>query len=127
MIALRQIYRCETCGNVLEVMYVSSDSLACCDKPMDLMVENSMDAAHEKHVPVVEGNDFGVFVRVGAVPHPMEEKHYIAFIEVVTKDNMVLRKELRPGNIPEAEFPIALSDVLYAREYCTLHGLWKNA
>ena len=76
--------------------------------------------------PVVTGNDYGVTVAVGSLPHPMEEKHYIAFIEVVTSDGMVLREELVPGAEPKAAFPIPLSDVAYAREYCSLHGLWKN-
>lgn len=127
MIALKQLYRCAICGNVVEVVYAGAEALVCCGEPMSLMVENSVDAAKEKHVPVIEGDDNGVTVKVGSIPHPMEEKHYIAFIELITKDNMVLRAELKPGMEPIAHFSVALSEVLYAREYCNLHGLWKNA
>lgn len=94
---------------------------------MTLMVENSVDAAKEKHVPVVEGDENSVTVKVGSVPHPMLAEHYIAFIELITKDDMVLRTELKPGMAPEAVFPVPLSKVLYVREYCNLHGIWKNA
>jgi superoxide reductase len=126
MIALKQIYHCPICGNVVEVLYTGAGALVCCGQPMQLLVENSVDAAKEKHVPVIEGKDNVTIVKVGAIPHPMEEKHYIAFIEVITKDNLILRAELKPGSEPQAVFPVALNNVLYVREYCSLHGLWKN-
>jgi superoxide reductase len=126
MIALKQIYHCTLCGNVVEVIYTGAGSLVCCGQPMQLLVENSVDASKEKHVPVIEGKDNVITVLVGSIPHPMEEKHYIAFIEVITKDNLILRAELKPGAEPKAVFPVALSNVLYVREYCNLHGLWKN-
>ena len=126
MINLRQLYHCPICGNVVEVLFAGADALVCCGQPMKLLVENSVDAAKEKHVPVIQDLGDAVKVSVGAVPHPMEEKHYITMIEVIT-EKMVLRHEFKPGDIPEAIFPVKLSEVLYAREYCNLHGLWKNA
>jgi len=125
MIALRQLYHCPICGNVVEVLYDGADALVCCGQPMKLLVENSVDAAREKHVPQIEDLGEKVKVTVGSVPHPMEEKHYIVFIEVIT-EKMVLRYELDPGDAPEAIFPVPMKDVLYVREYCNLHGLWKN-
>lgn len=126
MTALRQIYHCPLCGNVVEVLYTGAGDLVCCGEPMNLLKENSVDAAREKHVPVITDLGGKVKVSVGSVPHPMEEKHYIAFVEIVT-EKCVYRHELKPGDAPEAEFPVAFADVLYAREYCNLHGLWKNA
>lgn len=125
MIALRQIHYCPICGNLVEVLIAGADALVCCGQPMKLLVENSVDAAKEKHVPVLEDLGDKVKVSVGSVAHPMEEKHYIVLIEVLTAD-MVLRKELKPGDAPEAIFPVKMDEVLYAREYCNLHGLWKS-
>jgi superoxide reductase len=127
MIVLKQLYYCAICGNVVEVLYAGAEALVCCGEPMQLLEENSVDAAKEKHVPIIDGNEQSVTVKVGSIPHPMEEKHYIAFIELITKDDMVLRAELKPGMEPVAVFPIPMSKVLYAREYCNLHKLWKNA
>lgn len=117
------IYKCEMCGNIVEVLHEGVGELVCCGKPMKLMVENTVDASKEKHVPVIERKGSGILVKVGAVPHPMEDKHFIEWISV-TKDNSVMRKFLKPGEKPEAEFPLAL-DGVSAREYCNLHGLWK--
>jgi superoxide reductase len=126
MVALKQIYHCPICGNVVEVLYAEDGTLVCCGQPMNLLVANSVDAAKEKHVPIIEAKDNTIIVKVGSVPHPMEEKHYIVFIEVITKDNMILRAELKPGQEPMATFPVALSNVELVREYCNVHGLWKN-
>jgi len=125
MIAIRQIYFCPLCGNVVEVLKAGADALVCCGEPMKLLVENSVDAAKEKHVPVIEDLGDKVLVKVGSVAHPMEEKHYIVMIELITKD-LILRADLNPGDAPEAIFPVKMADVVYAREYCNLHGLWKN-
>jgi superoxide reductase len=125
MTELRQIYHCPLCGNVVEVLFTGAGELVCCGEPMNLLKENSVDAAREKHVPVITDLGGKIKVTVGSVPHPMEEKHYIAMIEVIT-EKQVYRAELKPGDAPEAVFPVALADVLYAREYCNLHGLWKN-
>jgi superoxide reductase len=121
----KQIYYCPICGNVIEVLYAGAPALVCCGQPMELLEEKSADFALEKHVPVVEAQGEGVLVKVGSTKHPMTEEHYIAFIEVVTKD-LVLRAELKPGDEPEAFFPVKKSDVLYAREWCNKHGLWKG-
>jgi superoxide reductase len=119
-----QIYRCEICGNVVEVLHEGVGELVCCGQPMKLFVENTVDAAREKHVPVVEKTDGGVKVSVGSVPHPMEQKHYIEWIEVIA-DGKAYRQFLKPGDAPEATFDIAAEEVT-AREYCNVHGLWKG-
>jgi superoxide reductase len=124
MISLRQIWHCHLCGNVVEVVFAGGGELVCCGQPMNLLKENSVDAAKEKHVPVVTDLGDKIEVTVGSVPHPMEEKHYIAFIEVIT-EKKVYRKELKPGDEPKAKFPVKLAKVLTVREYCNLHGLWK--
>jgi superoxide reductase len=91
---------------------------------MKLLKENTVDAAKEKHVPIIEKTDKGYKVKVGSVAHPMEEKHYIEWIELIS-DGVVLRQFLNPGDIPEAEFELS-SEKVSAREYCSLHGLWKS-
>jgi superoxide reductase len=118
-----QVYRCEICGNIVEVLHVGKGQLVCCGKPMKLMKENTVDASLEKHVPVIEKAEKGVTVRVGSVPHPMEEAHYIEWIELMV-DGRVTRQFLKPGEKPEAFFPVEGQN-LTAREYCNLHGLWK--
>ncbi|UCE06288.1 MAG: desulfoferrodoxin [bacterium] len=123
MTQLNQIYKCEICGNIVEVLHTGVGELVCCGEPMELLVENTVDAAKEKHVPVIEKSGNKVTVKVGSVAHPMEEKHYIEFIEVMA-DGKVYRKFLKPGEKPEATFEIT-SAKLTAREYCNLHGLWK--
>ncbi|HOV16407.1 MAG TPA: desulfoferrodoxin [Candidatus Cloacimonadota bacterium] len=126
MIALQQLYHCPICGNVVEVQYVGGGTLVCCGKEMELLNANSVDAAKEKHVPIVEGDETSVTVKVGSVPHPMLAEHYIAMVEVITSDNQVLKQELKAGMEPLAVFNIPLSKVLFAREYCNIHGLWKS-
>ncbi len=121
-----QIYKCEICGNIIEVLHGAGGQLVCCGAPMKLLKENTVDASLEKHVPVIEKTKKGILVKIGSVPHPMEEKHYIEFIEVITKDNKSDKKFLNPGEKPEAEFCIDFDNVLFAREYCNLHGLLKN-
>jgi superoxide reductase len=118
-----QVYKCEVCGNIVEVLHAGKGELVCCKQPMKLFVENTVDAAKEKHVPVVERTAHGIKVTVGSVPHPMEEKHYIEWIEIIA-DGKAYRQFLNPGDAPEATFNIAAQQVT-AREYCNLHGLWK--
>ena len=118
-----EVYKCEVCGNIVEVLHGGKGDLVCCGQPMKLLVENTVDAAKEKHVPVVQHTASGFKVSVGTVPHPMEEKHYIEWIEVIA-DGEAYRKFLNPGDAPEAEFAIKAKQVT-AREYCNLHGLWK--
>ena len=119
-----QIYKCEICGNIVEVLHAGQGELVCCGQPMKLQSENTVDAAKEKHVPVVEKTSDGVKVKVGSVAHPMEEKHYIEWVQVIAGDRSY-RIFLNPGGAPEATLETKLEDVM-AREYCSLHGLWRT-
>jgi len=112
------------CGNITEVLFAGAGELVCCGQPMQLLQEKTEDQGNEKHVPVIEKTETGVTVKVGSVPHPMEEKHYIQWVEVLA-DGKVYRKFLKPGDAPEAEFDISATNIV-AREYCNLHGLWKS-
>jgi len=118
-----QVYKCEICGNIVEVLHAGGGDLVCCGQPMKRTVENTVDAAKEKHVPVIEKVPGGFKVKVGSVAHPMEEKHYIEWIEIVA-DGKAYRQFLNPGQAPEATFMIEAAAIT-AREYCNLHGLWK--
>jgi len=118
-----QVYKCEICGIVAEVLDAGAGELVCCGEPMTLLEENIVDASREKHVPVVTKVEGGLRVAVGSVPHPMEAKHFIQWIEVLA-DGKLYRQSLQPGGKPEAFFPIQ-ADKVIAREYCNLHGLWK--
>lgn len=118
-----EVYKCDLCGNIVEVLFGSDGTLVCCGQDMTLLAENTVDAAKEKHVPVIEKIDGGVKVKVGEVAHPMEDKHFIQWIEIIA-DGQVYRKFLNPGDAPEAEFKVT-ADSIVAREYCNLHGHWK--
>jgi superoxide reductase len=124
MTAKLQIYKCPICGNIVEMVHAGGGELVCCGKPMLLVTENSVDAAKEKHVPVISKIEGGYQVTVGSVLHPMEEKHYIEWIELIA-DGKAYRQFLNPGEAPEASFSIVAQTVT-AREYCNLHELWKN-
>ena len=119
-----QVYKCDACGNIVEVLHGGGGELVCCGEPMKLLVENTVDAAKEKHVPVIEKVAGGFKVNVGSVAHPMEDKHYIEWIEIIA-DGEAYRQFLNPGEAPEATFNIAAEQIT-AREYCNLHGLWKT-
>jgi len=121
---LKQIYRCNICGNIVTVLHAGVGELVCCGQPMELLVEKTEDAGLEKHVPIVEKTGNKVKIKVGSVPHPMEQNHYIEWIEIIA-DDAVYRKFLKPGDEPEAEFEIT-AEKIEAREYCTIHGLWKS-
>lgn len=118
-----QVYKCNVCGNIVEILHPGVGQLVCCGQPMQLLVANTVDAAQEKHVPVIEKTERGVKVKVGSVPHPMEEKHYIEWIEIIA-DGQVYKKFLKPGDKPEAEFCVQ-AEKIQAREHCNLHGLWQ--
>lgn len=118
-----EIYKCEVCGNIVEVVHGAGAPLVCCGQPMTLLVENTVDAAKEKHVPVIEIGDGFVKVSVGSVLHPMEEKHYIEWIELVA-DGKAYRQFLNPGDTPIATFNVTAKSIT-ARELCNLHGLWS--
>ncbi len=119
-----QVYKCDVCGNIVEVVHGGEGELVCCGQSMKLMTENTVDAAKEKHVPAIDKVSGGVKVKVGEVAHPMEEKHYIEWIEVIA-DGKAYRQFLSPGEAPEAVFMIEAGDIT-AREYCNIHGLWKK-
>jgi len=119
-----EVYKCEICDNLIEVLYGGKGGLSCCDNPMKLMQEGTTDASKEKHVPVIEKTATGYKVKVGSVPHPMETAHWIQWIELVA-DGVSYTRLLEPGNAPEAEFCIADAKNVVAREYCNLHGHWK--
>ena len=121
----REVYKCNKCGNVVEVLDASKPAIVCCGEEMEKLVAQTEDATNEKHVPVVKETENGVEVVVGTTLHPMTEKHQIVFIEVITKDNMVLRADLNPDQEPKAEFPVQKSEIETVREYCNIHGLWK--
>ena len=123
MTELNEIYKCTVCGNIVEIIHTSAGELVCCGQPMQLQKENSVDASQEKHVPVLEDTGKGLKVTIGSVPHPMEEEHYIEWLEIIA-DGKAIRKHLKPGNPPETIF-YKIADKLTVRAYCNLHGLWK--
>ncbi len=119
-----QVYKCNICGNIVEVLHGGAGELVCCGEPMELLDEKTADTGKEKHVPVIEKVDGGYKVKVGSVPHPMEEKHYIEWIELLA-DGKAYRQFLEPTVAPEALFHIE-ADSISAREHCNVHGLWKG-
>ncbi|MDH7506594.1 MAG: desulfoferrodoxin [Candidatus Thermoplasmatota archaeon] len=121
----KEIYKCNICGNIVEVLHAGVGELVCCGQPMELQKEKTQDSAIEKHVPYIEKTKEGILVKIGQnQDHPMEEKHYIEWIEL-TADGAVYKKFLKPGDKPQAKFEIKASKI-EAREYCNIHGLWKN-
>jgi superoxide reductase len=122
---IMQVYRCNVCGNIVEMLHAGDGDLICCAQPMVLYVENTTDASREKHVPVVEKVTGGIKVKIGSAPHPMEAKHYIEWIEVIDGNN-VCRKALSPGDKPEAVFTCCCEPAsVIVRALCNIHGLWK--
>ncbi len=124
MTKLFDVYKCDVCGNIVKVVHASGGTLVCCGQPMVLQQEKTADAGKEKHVPVVEKTAKGIIVKIGSIPHPMEEKHYIEWVEVKSGENLYI-KGFKPGEKPEAEFCISDANVK-ARIYCNVHGLWTN-
>ena len=125
MTELRQIYKCNICGNIVDVLHSGVGQLVCCGQPMELLTEKTEDVGLEKHVPVIERVGNKVKVKVGSVQHPMEEKHYIEWIEIIA-DSKTCRKFLKPGAKPEAEFETT-AEKIEAKEYCNIHELWKSS
>ena len=119
-----QVYKCEVCGNMVEVIHDGPGQLVCCNQPMTLQEENTVDAAQEKHVPVIEKTAEGIVVKVGSVEHPMQDSHFIEWIQLLA-DGKAYRQFLNPGEKPVATFKVEGKE-LSAREYCNLHGLWKK-
>lgn len=124
MTEILQIYKCTICGNVVEVVHAGRGQLVCCGQPMSLMEIKTTGEGKEKHIPVIERDGNRVVVEVGSVPHPMEENHYIEWIEVID-DGFVQRVQLKPKDEPKAEF-IVTGEKITARAYCNVHGLWQN-
>ena len=124
MTEINQIYHCSICNDIVEVLHNGSGQLTCCDQPMELLVAKNTDIGFEKHVPVIEKTETSVTVKVGSIPHPMEEAHYIEFIEIIANDK-VYKKFLKPGDEPIASFEIKTEKV-EARIYCNIHGLWQS-
>lgn len=121
----KQVYKCEICGNIVEVLNIGAESLVCCGQAMILQEEKIDDAGNEKHVPVTEKTEYGYKIKVGSNEHPMEENHFIEWIEINTDDGKSGKKFLNPGDKPEAEFYVK-ANVVTARAYCNVHGLWKS-
>ncbi len=119
-----EVYKCMVCGNIVEALHGGVGELVCCGQPMENLVAKTADEGREKHVPVIEKVDGGIKVKVGSVPHPMEDKHYIEWIEILA-DGKAYRQFLNPGDAPEAVFSIE-ADSVSARKHCNVHGLWKG-
>lgn len=124
MTQLKQVYKCSICGNIVEVLHTGAGELVCCGQPMDLKEEKNEDEGLEKHLPVIEKTENGVLVKIGSVAHPMEEEHYIEWIEIIDNGRSC-RKFLKVGDAPEAEFKTT-SENIQARAYCNVHGLWRS-
>jgi len=125
MVELNQIYKCNVCGNIVEVVHASVGTLVCCGQPMELLHPKDISQeGNEKHVPIIKKLKTKIRVRVGSKPHPMEEKHHIEFIELVV-NGKVYREYLKPGQVPYAEF-CDMGEHVHARIYCNVHGLWKS-
>jgi superoxide reductase len=125
MTKIKEIYKCNVCGNIVEVLHAGVGELVCCGEPMELLKEKTQDASVEKHVPYIEKTKEGILVKVGQnLDHPMEEKHYIEWIQIIA-DGAAYRKFLKPGDKPQAKFEIKAVKI-EAREYCNIHGLWKS-
>ena len=120
-----QVYKCEICGNIVEVVHGGAGELVCCGQPMTLLDAKTADQGKEKHVPVIEKIEGGYKVKIGSVPHPMEEKHFIEWVELIA-GGKAYREFLKPGAAPEAVFKVETAQAS-AREYCSVHGLWKNS
>lgn len=125
-----QVFRCDSCGGVIEALSESDCDPSCCGDPMRALAENSTDAAKEKHVPVLDIRSDGIMVSVGSVAHPMEAAHFIEWIELLVpgpdgKPNRSYRAFLKPGDKSEAFFPISAPKA-WAREHCNKHGLWRS-
>ena len=125
MTKLNEIYKCEICGNTVEMMIPGAGEMVCCGSPMVLMLEKEMaDVGTEKHKPVIEKTVDGITVKVGSIPHPMEEAHHIVWIEAIYKTGEVSRFNLEVGQAPQAKF--WGSDIVKVRAYCNIHGLWAT-
>ena len=127
MVKQKGIYKCEICGNVVSVLEAKDPMIICCGQEMTLLEEKTQDEGKEKHVPIIEKTESGIKVKVGSVPHPMDDDHYITLIQLIKGNDVVIGKRLKPGDKPEAEFCcLAETEDLKARILCNIHGLWTN-
>jgi superoxide reductase len=124
MTKLKEIYKCAICGNIVEILHNGAGELVCCGQPMNLLTEKGGDVGAEKHVPVIETTTEGFLIKVGSVPHPMEEAHYIEWIETQTSEGSC-KKFLKPGDSPEFMIKGDVK-IIKARCYCNIHGLWQS-
>jgi len=124
MAKLNGIYKCNICGNIVSVIEAGKGELVCCGQPMELLEEKTEDEGKEKHVPIIEISGNKVIVKIGSVPHPMEDKHYIELVQLIKDGNVVVGKRLSPGDEPKAEFCVESTKGLKARILCNIHGLW---
>ena len=120
----KQIFKCNVCGHIIEVLHPGVGELVCCNQPMALAIEKTQDEGQEKHQPIIEKTETGVKIKVGSTPHPMTAEHYIEWIEIFV-DGHSYKKFLSPGEVPEAEFCLT-AEKIEARAYCNVHGLWQN-
>ncbi|MEA3355267.1 MAG: desulfoferrodoxin [Patescibacteria group bacterium] len=121
-----QVYKCNICGNIVEILETGAGELHCCNQAMVLMTEKTSDEGLEKHVPVIEKSGSKIKVTVSTTKHPMEKDHHIQWVELTTKDQ-VIRKTLKPDQTPIVEFDLNTNDSpIKARAYCNLHGLWSS-
>ena len=127
MTEIKEIYRCNVCGNIVEMVHGGVGELICCGQPMELLIVRQTDVGPEKHIPIIEKTEKGIKVKVGEVPHPMEENHYIEWVELII-DGKAYREFLEPGDDPEVEFNLTIPEdsTLKVREYCNIHGLWHS-
>ncbi|NCB31069.1 MAG: desulfoferrodoxin [Clostridia bacterium] len=121
-----RFFLCKHCGNLVNMIHSSGVPIICCGEPMTELVPGSVDASHEKHVPVITVNGDSVTVEVGSIAHPMAEEHYIEWIQLQTEHG-VQRKCLKPGEAPKATFLLNGEKPLAAYAYCNLHGVWQAA
>ncbi|MFW6285589.1 MAG: desulfoferrodoxin [Nanoarchaeota archaeon] len=124
---LNEIYKCEVCGNIVKILNTGEGELVCCNQPMQIQEENTINTSKEKHVPFIKIQDDIIYIQIGETMHPMEEKHYIEWIEVITDNDITLKKQLNPNQKPKAEFIIPInSQILQVRAYCNIHKLWSK-
>ncbi|HBB64527.1 desulfoferrodoxin [candidate division WS6 bacterium RIFOXYD1_FULL_33_8] len=119
-----KIYKCEVCGHIIEILHEGTGTLVCCNKDMVELIEKKEDVGLEKHVPVIEIIDYIAKISIGEILHPMEETHYIEFVQLIV-DGVEYTKFLKPGETPIVEFQLPKQyTTVQAREYCNVHGLW---
>jgi len=118
------IYKCEICGNIVEVLHAGMGVLVCCGQNMTLLPEKVTEQGNEKHLPVIEQNGNEYHIKVGEIQHPMLDEHHIEWIDAVTEKE-VLRKFLKAGEVPEMVFSTKYK-LIKVREHCNIHGLWAE-